>query len=68
MRMSERIDSRLVVDIRAMAIHRQCPDHDLMAHSDWGVQYASEHHQRLLTQYGLTCSMIRKGNCWDKCR
>lgn len=60
------IDSRLVVDALAMAIARQCPGPDLVAHSDRGVQYASEHYQRLLTKHGITCSMSRKGNCWDK--
>jgi putative transposase len=63
--MSERIDSRLVVDALAMALARQCSGADLLAHSDRGVQYASEHDQRWLTQHGLTCSMSRKGNCWD---
>ena len=37
----------------------------MTAHSDRGVQYASEHYQRLLTKHGITCSMSRKGNCWD---
>ncbi|HWL07655.1 MAG TPA: IS3 family transposase, partial [Planctomicrobium sp.] len=39
--MSERIDSRLVVDALEMAIARQCPGEELIAHSDRGVQYAS---------------------------
>ena len=63
--MSDRIDSRLVVDALEMALHRQRPGADLVAHSDRGVQYASEHYQRLLTKHGITCSMSRKGNCWD---
>ena len=33
--------------------------------SDRGVQYASEHYQGMLKKYGITCSMSRKGNCWD---
>lgn len=63
--MSDRIDSRLVVDALEMALARHCPGADLMAHSDRGVQYASEHYQRLLTKHGIACSMSRKGNCWD---
>ena len=63
--MSDRIDSRLVVDALEMAIARQCPDADLVAHSDRGVQYASEHDQRLLTKHGIPCSMSRKGNCGE---
>ncbi len=63
--MSEKIDSRLVVDALEMAIARHCPGGELIAHSDRGVQYASEHYQRLLREHGITCSMSRKGNCWD---
>lgn len=63
--MSERIDSRLVVDALEMALTRQRPDSGLTAHSDRGVQYAGEHYQRQLQAHGITCSMSRKGNCWD---
>ena len=63
--MSERIDSRLVVDALQMAIQRELPDPGLVAHSDRGVQYASEHYQRQLKHNGITCSMSRKGDCWD---
>lgn len=63
--MSERIDSRLVVDALEMAIERQLPGDGLVAHSDRGVQYASEHYRELLTRHGITCSMSRRGNCWD---
>jgi putative transposase len=63
--MSDRIDSRLVVDAMQMAVQRELPDAGLVAHSDRGVQYASEHYQTLLKQNGITCSMSRKGNCWD---
>lgn len=63
--MSERIDSRLVVDALEMAIQRELPGEDLVAHSDRGVQYASEHYQTLLRKHRVTCSMSRKGNCWD---
>lgn len=63
--MSHRIDSRLVADALEMAIQRELPGAGLVAHSDRGVQYASEHYQALLKQNGITCSMSRKGNCWD---
>ncbi|RZF26115.1 hypothetical protein EVC45_30210 [Paraburkholderia sp. UYCP14C] len=29
------------------------------------AQYASDDFQRKLAQYGMRCSMSRKGNCWD---
>ena len=63
--MSERIDSRLAVDALEMAVSRQLPDAGLIAHSDRGVQYASEHYQRTLTTHGIACSMSRRGDCWD---
>ena len=63
--MAEQIDSRLAVDALDMAIQRELPGDHLVAHSDRGVQYASEHYQRLQNQHGITCSMSRKGNCWD---
>ena len=37
----------------------------LVAHSDRGSQYASEHYQRRLSEGRITCSMSRRGNCWD---
>jgi putative transposase len=63
--MSERIDSRLVVDALEMAVARRLPGAGLVAHSDRGSQYASEHYQRLLASHGITCSMSRRGDCWD---
>ena len=63
--MSERIDSRLVVDALEMAVSGQLPGDDLVAHSDRGSQYASEHYQGLLASHGITCSMSRRANCWD---
>jgi putative transposase len=63
--MSDRMDSRLVVDALEMALHRELPGEGLRAHSDRGVQYASEHYQNLLRKHDITCSMSRKANCWD---
>lgn len=63
--MSDTIDSRLVVDALQMALEQERPGKNLVVHSDRGVQYASEHYQRLLKLHGLTCSMSRKANCWE---
>jgi putative transposase len=38
---------------------------ELLHHSDQGSQYTSEDFQRLLADQGITCSMSRKGDCWD---
>jgi putative transposase len=63
--MAEHMESRLVVDALAMAVERRLPDEGLLAHSDRGSQYASEHYQRLLAKHGITCSMSRRADCWD---
>jgi transposase InsO family protein len=63
--MDATITSRLVVDALEMAVLRRLPGSDLLAHSDRGSQYASEHYQRLLASARITCSMSRRGNCWD---
>jgi len=63
--MSKGMESRLVVDALEMAVQRELPGAGLVAHSDRGVQYASEHYQERLTKHGITCSMSRRANCWD---
>ena len=62
--MSDPIDSRLVVDALALAVERRLPGESLLAHSDRGSQYASDHYQRLLAQHGIPCSMSRRADCW----
>jgi len=64
--MAATMTSRLVVDALEMAVVRRpegCPG--LVAHSDRGSQYASEHYRRRLEEERITCSMSRRGNCWD---
>jgi len=63
--MSERGDSRLVVEALEMAVSRRLPGAGLVAHSDRGSQYASEHYRRALADHGIACSMSRRANCWD---
>jgi len=63
--MAEHAGSRLVVDALAMAVQRRLPDAGLLAHSDRGSQYASEHYQWLLAKHGIRCSMSRRADCWD---
>jgi transposase InsO family protein len=63
--MAGRLESRLVVDALELAVQRRLPGEGLVAHSDRGSQYASEHYQRLLAKHGITCSMSRRGDCWD---
>lgn len=65
--MAETMTSRLVVDALQLALSRRLvgSSSSLVAHSDRGSQYASEHYRALLKQEGITCSMSRRGNCWD---
>jgi transposase InsO family protein len=63
--MSETMESRLVVDALEMAIRRRRPGAGLLAHSDRGSQYASDHHRRVLASAGIACSMSEVGQCWD---
>jgi transposase InsO family protein len=63
--MAESMESRLVVDALGMALQRRRPGAGLLAHSDRGSQYASEHYQRVLTEEGIACSMSGVGQCWD---
>jgi putative transposase len=63
--MDETMESRLVVDALEMALARRRPGAGLLAHSDRGSQYASEHYQRVLREEGIACSMSGVGQCWD---
>ena len=63
--MGARIDSRLVVDALEMAISRRLPGEGLVAHSDRGSQYASEHYRGILAGHGIECSMSRRATCRD---
>jgi transposase InsO family protein len=63
--LSRHIDAELVCAALEMALHRRCPQGDLVHHSDRGVQYASESLRGLLKREGLTMSMSRKGDPWD---
>lgn len=63
--MAERLESRLVVEALALAVERRLPGAGLLAHSDRGSQYASDHYQLLLAKHGITCSMSRRADCWD---
>lgn len=63
--MDATMTSRLVVDALGMAVLRRLPGSELVAHSDRGSQYASEHYQQLLNKEGIRCSMSGRGDCWD---
>jgi len=58
-------DRHLAMRALAMALKRRCPDAGLLHHSDQGSPYASEDYQTMLEVRGITCSMSRRGNCYD---
>jgi putative transposase len=57
----------IVIDALRMAWFKRHPGKQtgLIFHSDRGSQYASKDYRDVLTEYGITSSMSRKGNCWD---
>jgi transposase InsO family protein len=59
------IDRHLVIAALEMALKRRCPGPGLLCHSDQGSQYASDDYQKKLDAAGITCSMSRRGNCYD---
>ena len=58
-------DRHLTIKALEMALKRRCPDVGLLHHSDQGCTYASEDYQAVLQAHGVTCSMSRRGNCYD---
>jgi len=62
---SSRMTRQLAIDALQMALGRRTPAEGLIHHSDRGSQYASGDYQKLLSKHAITCSMSRKGNCYD---
>ena len=58
-------DRHLTIKALDMALRRRCPGAGLLHHSDQGSTYASEDYQDVLELHGITCSMSRRGNCYD---
>ncbi len=59
------IDRHLVLKALDMPLKRRSPGGGLLHHSDRGSQYASEDFQDALEDQGITCSMSRRGDCYD---
>lgn len=60
-----RMTTDIVTDALTMAWFRRRPAPGVLHHSDRGSQYASHAFQDKLKEFGMICSMSRKGNCWD---
>jgi putative transposase len=63
--MGTTLQRSLVLSALEMALTYRTPEAGLLCHSDRGSQYASGDYQTALEKAGATCSMSRKGNCWD---
>lgn len=58
-------DRHLVEKALKMAVKRRAPEAGLLHHSDQGSPYTSEDYQKVLAARGITCSMSRRGDCYD---
>ena len=58
-------DHRLVLAALNQAVQHRQPEAGLVHHTDRGSTYASGDYQEFLENHGFTCSMSRKGNCYD---
>ncbi len=63
--MRDRITRELVLEALQRALEQRGDVRDLIHHSDRGSQYASHDYRRALDRAEITCSMSRRGNCWD---
>jgi transposase InsO family protein len=58
-------DRHLVLRALGSALEHRRPVEELLHHTDQGSPYASDDYQRALQRSGMTCSMSRRGNCYD---
>ena len=58
-------DRHLTLNALDQALRRRHPQAGLLHHSDQGSTYASEDYRRVLATHGITCSMSRRGECYD---
>lgn len=64
--MAEHMRTELVLDALHAALGSRMPsEQGLVFHSDRGSQYAADAYRDALVSAGITCSMSRRGNCWD---
>lgn len=63
--MDKTMARKLTMDALAMAYWQRKPIKGLIHHSDRGSQYASHDYQDMLKNYGMTCSMSKRGDCYD---
>lgn len=63
---SDSLATPLVAEALRRAIESRRPlGSELLHHSDRGCQYTSDAYQQTLVSLGITCSMSRRGDCYD---
>ena len=63
--MADNMRKELVMSALDMALGSRELSGKLISHSDRGSQYTSDTHRQRLKDRRITCSMSRRGNCWD---
>ncbi len=63
--LQKRMTRQRVCDALTMALFRRGFPRGVIIHSDRGSQYCSKRYQKLIKQHKLTCSMSRRGCCYD---
>lgn len=63
--MKANLSRELATGALQMALTRRTLETAALCHSDRGSQYASGDYQALLDEAGVTCSMSRRGDCYD---
>ena len=63
--MQASLHKELVLEALSMALCQRRPGLGLLHHSDRGSQYASANYQTRLQEARISCSMSRRGNCYD---
>ena len=63
--MADHLRTELPLAALTMALGQRKPEEGMIHHSDRGCQYASHAYRDTLATAAITCSMSRKGDCWD---
>ena len=63
--MRHTLERGLTLDALDMAVRRRRPAPGGLHHADRGSQYACRDYRARLAAHGMTCSMSRRGDCWD---
>lgn len=64
-KLSRDADAGVVMEALRRGLAVRPPPTGMIHHSDRGIHYACADYQAALKAAGVTCSMSRKGDCWD---